>query len=61
MIIELGKYNSTEELLIETRNTCYWNGDWRGSVTRVAVHMGLEGMGMRTGHRGTYKQGPSWE
>jgi len=52
MIIKLGKYNSVEELLIETRTTgpqghiCYWNGDWRASVTRAAVRMGLEGMGM---------------
>jgi len=57
MIIELGKYNSAKELLIETRTTgsqghvCYQNGDRRASVTRVAVCMGLEGMGMRTGHR----------
>jgi len=67
MIIELGKYNSAEELLIETRTTgsqghvCYWNGDRRASVTRVAVCMGLEGMGMQTGYRGAYKQGPSQE
>jgi len=67
MIIELGKYNSAKELLIETRTTgsqghvCYWDRDRRASVTRVAVHMGLEGTGMRTGHRGTYKWGPSQE
>ena len=67
MIIELGKYNSAEELLIETRTTgsqghvCYQDRDWRVSVTRVAVCMGLEGPGMRTGYRGTYKQGLSWE
>jgi len=67
MIIELEKYNSVEELHIETRTTglqghvCYRNGDWRVSVTRVAVHMELEGMGMRTGHRGAYKWGPSQE
>jgi len=45
MIIELEKYNSAEELHIETRTTglqghiCYQNGDRRASVTRVAVHM----------------------
>ena len=67
MIIELGKYNSAEELLIETRNAgsqghvCYQNGDRRASVTRAAVCMGLEGTGMRTGYRGAYKQGPSRE
>ena len=67
MIIELGKYNSAEELLIETRTAglqghiCYRDGDWRVSVTRAAVCMGLEGMGMRTGHKGAYKWGPSRE
>ena len=67
MIIKLEKYNSAEELLIETRTTglqghiCYQDGDWRASVTRAAVRMGLEGTGMRTGHKGTYKWGPSWE
>jgi len=67
MIIELRKYNSAEGLLIETRTTgsqghiCYQDGDWRASVTRVAVHMGLEGTGMRTGHKGAYKWGPSQE
>jgi len=67
MIIELGKYNSAEELLIETRTTrlqrhvCYEDRDRRASVTRAAVCMGLEGMGMRTGHKGAYKWGPSWE
>ena len=51
-IIKLEKYNSAKELHIETRTTgsqghiCYQNGDRRASVTRVAVHMGLEGMGM---------------
>ena len=60
MIIELGKYNSAEELLIETRTTgsqghiCYRDGDQRVSVTRAAVHMEEKGMGMRTGYRGTY-------
>ena len=66
-IIKLGKYNSAEELLIETRTTgsqghVYYRGeDWRTSITRVAVRMGLEGTGMQTGHRGAYKWGPSWE
>src|SRR5882724_971264 len=66
-IIELEKYNSAEELHIETRATgsqghvCYRNGDRRASVTRAAVCMELEGMGMQTGHRGTYKWGPSRE
>ena len=52
MIIELGKYNSADELHIETRATgsqghvCYRNGDWRASVTRAAVRMELEGMVM---------------
>src|SRR5882724_7659452 len=67
MIIELGKYNSAEELLIETRTTglqghIYYRGkDWRTSITRAAVCMGLEGTGMRTGHRGAYKWAPSRE
>ena len=52
MIIKLGKYNSAEELLIETRTTglrghVYYRGkDWRTSITRAAVRMGLEGKGM---------------
>src|SRR5882724_9346123 len=69
MIIELGKYNSAEELLIETRtagslgHVCYWDGDRRVSVTRVAVRMEEKGTGMRTGYRGAYNQSPSreWE
>jgi len=67
MIIELEKYNSAEELHIETRTTgsqghvCYRNGDRRVSVTRAAVRMELEGTGMQTGHRGAYKWGPSRE
>jgi len=66
-IIELEKYNSAKELHIETRTTgsqghvCYRNRDRRASVTRVAVCMELEGTGMRTGNRGTYKWGPSRE
>ena len=52
MIIELGKYNSAKELLIETRTTgsqghiCYQDGDRRVSVTRVAVRMEEKGTGM---------------
>ena len=67
MIIELGKYNSAKELLIETRTTgsqghvCYRNGDWRISVTGVAVHMEEEGTGMRTGDRGAYNWSPNRE
>ena len=58
MIIELGKYNSAEELLIETRtaglqgHVFYWNRDRRVSVTRAAVCMEEKGTGMRTGYRG---------
>jgi len=67
MIIKLEKYNSAKELHIETRTTgsqghiCYQNEDRRVSVTRAAVHMELEGTGMRTGHRGAYKWAPSRE
>jgi len=67
MIIKLGKYNEAEELLIATRTTgslgcvCYQNGDWRVSVTKVAVCMGMEETGMQTGYRGTYKWAPSRE
>ena len=52
MIIELGKYNEIRELLIENRTTgsqghvYYWDGGQRVSVTMVAVHMGVEEMGM---------------
>ena len=65
MIIELGIYNSAEELLIETRTTgfqghiCYQNGDWRVSVTGAAVCMEEEGTGMQTGDRGTYNWSPN--
>ena len=51
MIIELGKYNSAEELHIETRtagaqgHVCNQDGDRRISVTRAAVCM-EKGMGM---------------
>ena len=67
MIIELRKYNSAEELLIETRTAgfqghiCYWDRDRRVSVTRVAVHMEEKGTGMRTGSRGAYNLSPSRE
>jgi len=67
MIIELGKYNSAEELPIETRtaglqgHVCYRDRDQRVSVTRAAVHMEEKGTGMRTGYRGAYNWSPSWE
>jgi len=67
MIIELERYNEIGELLIENRTTgsqghvCYWDGGRRVSVTMAAVHMGVEEMGMQTGHRGTYNQPLSWE
>src|SRR5882724_10642554 len=69
MIIELGKYNSAEDLLIETRtaglpgHVCYRDGDWRVSVTRAAVCMEEKGTGMRTGYRGAYNRSLSreWE
>ena len=52
MIIELRKYNSAKELLIETRTTgsqaqvSYWDRVWEAPVTRAAVHMGVKEMGM---------------
>jgi len=52
MIIELERYNEIRELLIENRTTgsqghkCYWDRDWRASVTRVAVCMGVKETGM---------------
>src|SRR5882724_1869340 len=55
MIIELGKYNSAKELLIETRTTgfqvhvCYQNGDRSASGTRAAVRMEVEGQGCEQG------------
>ena len=67
MIIKLGKYNEIRKLLIENGTAgfqaqiSYWDIVWEASVTRVAVHMGVEEMGMRTGHRGTYKWPPSWD
>jgi len=65
MIIKLRKYNEIGELLIENRTTesqghvSYWDRDWRVSVTRVAVHMEVKGMGMRIGD--AYKQSLSQE
>jgi len=67
MIIKLGKYNAAKELLIKTRTTgsqghiCNRNGDQRVSVTRAAVCMEVEKMGMQTGYRGAYNWAPSWE
>jgi len=67
MIIKLGKYNEIGELLIEHITTgsqghvCHQDGDQRVSVTRAAVHMEVEGMGMQTGYRGAYNQPPSRE
>ena len=52
MIIELGNYNGIGELVIENRITgsqehvCYQDGDWRVSVTRVAVCQGVKKAGM---------------
>jgi len=52
MIIKLGKYNEIRELLIENRTTgsqghvSYWDGGQRVSVTRAAVCMRVEEMGM---------------
>jgi len=52
MIIELGNYNGIGDLVIENRITgsqehvCYQDGDWRVSVTRVAVRMEVKGTGM---------------
>ena len=57
MIIELGKYNEIGELLIENRtagsqgHVSYQDGGWRASVTMAAVYMGVEEMGIQTGHR----------
>jgi len=54
MIIELGKYNETDALLIETAATgscwhiCYWDKDRKVSVTMAAVPMGKEGTGAQT-------------
>jgi len=67
MIIELGRYNEIGGLLIKNRTAgfqghiCYQDRGQRVSVTRVAVCMGLEEMGIQTGHRGTHNQPLSWE
>src|SRR5882724_3506752 len=66
MIIELEKYNKIRELLIENRITglqghiCYWDGDWRVSVTRAAVCNGVKETRMQTGYRGAYNWPLSW-
>jgi len=66
MIIELGKHNEAEELHIETRTTgsqdMYAIGwDQRVSVTMVAVRMGVEETGMRTGLQGRIQTGSELE
>jgi len=67
MIFKLMKYSEAEELLIKTRTTGfqghidYQDGDWRVSVTRVAVHMEVKGTGMQTRYRGAYNRPPSRE
>jgi len=67
MIIKLVRYNEIRELLIEDRTTglhghiCYWVRGWRVSVTRAAVCMEVEEMGMQTWHRSAYNQPLSWE
>ena len=69
MIIKLRKYNETGELLMEKRTTgsqaqvSYRDRVQEAPVTRVAVHMGVKGTGMRTGYMGTYNWPPSrdWE
>ena len=65
MIIELRKYNEIRELLIRNRTTgsqaqvSYWDEVRRASVTRAAVCMEVEQMGMQAGYRNAYKQLPS--
>jgi len=65
MIIELGNYNSAEELLIglEPQGRRYMYAIRTGTgvafVTRAAVRMEVEGRGMRIGQQGAYKWGPS--
>jgi len=62
MIVKLGKYNSAEELLIETRtagsqgHVCNRDGDRRISVTRAAVCMEEKGVEMQTEYRGAYNR-----
>ena len=60
MIIELRKYIEVGELLIgritgSKAQVIYQDEDWIVSVAQVAVCMGVEGTGMRTGYRGAYK------
>src|SRR5882724_290663 len=67
MIIELRKYNEAKELLIETRTAgsqaqvSYQDGVQETPVTRAAVRMGVKGMGMQTGHMGSYNRPPGWD
>ena len=67
MIIKLRKYNEIGELLIGNgtvvlqAQVSYRDMVQEASVTRVAVHMRMEKMGMPTGHRGAYKWPPSWD
>ena len=67
MIIKLRKYNKIGELLIGKRTArsqvqvSYQDVVWEASVTRAAVHMGVKGTEMRTGHRGAYNWPPSWD
>jgi len=69
MIIKLGKYNSAEELLIETRTAgsqghiCYRDGDRRVSVTRGGCLHGGEGDGDANRVKGAYNWSLSreWE
>jgi len=62
-----GELQLSQELLIGTRTTgsagtrMHRNGDQSAFVTRAAVCMEVEGRGMRIGHRGAYKWGPSRE
>ena len=52
MIIKLERYNKIRELPIENRTTrsqghvIYQDGDWRATVTRAAVCMGVKETGM---------------
>ena len=61
------EYNEIRELLIRNRTTgsqaqvSYWDEVRGASVTRAAVRMEVEKMGMRTGHRDAYKRPPSWD
>ena len=67
MIIELRRYNKIRTLLIENGATgsqaqvSYRDMVRETSVTRAAVHMGVKGTEMRTGHRGAYNWPPSWD